>query len=491
MRAARLLAPLWVLNGSLVAANYDSRGPEVEFFYRAYRMDVDVSVAEFLADPKNAGKDPNVEKPWKLGRNIAGINYPEDWPGTNTVPRGVYGLNFHSWAAGVDKGGYYGRTAARTRIADPMDPDFKAAFADVKTDGKTYDEPRRNIMRLQPESFNLDPYNSDGEFDDPDSLRKYSWTGMNPNFLLGDLNKAKRGAKLGDYFEFDNLLGLTAKRCSELYEKNPTVAGPHYAKMAHALEQAHLGRQMESRAYKITGAEKTLAKYETDTKSVGEGTLSGWRAKDKDGNIIKPEQGIIRTMPASTPNDPNSWYPGWEHKDLDVEETRKKWPKDLSNHKVGFVGDPKKKTTGALGDFAGKWAKGDLSYLAMQPVKGKKGVKEEKRRAMDGFASDHTHLQVMRAEHRLSVSIRAQIADPNASAGAPGCMWYATRDPGGGKGGLPDPLRKRLAMMATEQNTTATSDRRADRALERQLEMEMAEAETGMRMGMSSRSDFL
>ncbi|KAL2257801.1 hypothetical protein VTK26DRAFT_9158 [Humicola hyalothermophila] len=423
MRATTLVARLWLLGGSLVAANYDSRGPEVEFFYRAYRMDVDVSVAIFFDDPENANKDPNVEKPWQLGKYITKDNDDLDWPKGNR-PNPFYGLNFHAWMAGVDKDGRYGRKDARTRIDDPVNPDFRAAFGDEKDENGNYIEPRKNIMRVPPDSGKaLDPMKPDNTFANPNSLNKYSFTGFDPNQLLGGLNKAEKGKPLGNYFEFDNLLGIVAKRCSDLYKEKPDIARPHYEAMATALKNAQQARKMESRKYQLEAAIKVLEKYETDNK-LQKGTIS-------------KQKGILKTTTKSVSTGKDTWFPGWKSDELDIEKTRKSWPKSLEKHKAAILGEKGAKTDdkrGVLGRFAQKWATGDLSFL------NKDGV-----RVTDpGMGSNHIHLQVMRAQKRLMDAINLQIGDPKGNPGAGGCNWYQLRDPGDGS--VPDPLRRRMAI---------------------------------------------
>lgn len=423
-RAARLC----LLAASLVGANYDSRGPEVEAFYRAYRMDVDISVAEFLADPKNEGKDPNVEKPWQLGRDLTTQNEDLDWPKGNR-PSTFYGLNFHAWAAGTARSGGYGRIEARTRIDDPVNPDFKAAFGDKKDADGNYVDPRRNIMRLPRDSgYPLDQIAPDNSFKNDKSVNKWSWDGFDPNGVLGGLNQAKKGTtKLGNYFEFDNILGIVGKRCSDLYQKNPTLGKAHYEAIASAFDQARLGREMESRIYQKAAAIKVLEKYELD-KKLQKGTIS------RRAGILKMAPKTVKTT--------GSWYEGWKYEVLDIKKTKNEWPDNLKSHKNGIFGDKAGKTVedkkGRFGIFSDKWAAGDFSYI---------DEKKGDRVTEDGMGSNHKHLQVMRAETRLSQAIKLHINDPNGSPAAVKCNWY--RDPGqggGGNGGLPDPLRKRLAI---------------------------------------------
>ncbi|KAL1838071.1 hypothetical protein VTJ49DRAFT_3091 [Mycothermus thermophilus] len=413
MRATRLLAPLWLLSGSLVSAGYDARGPEVEFFYRAYRMDVDISVAEFLADPKNKDKDPNVEKPWHLARHLSQtLNDDADWP-KGGKPDKFYGLNFHAWMAGVSQSGKYGRNAARQRIDDPVNPDFKAAFADTKDADGNYLEPRRNIMRLPPDGgWALDPINPDNSFKNDKSEKKWSWTGFDPNGLLGGLNKSKKGNKLGSYFEFDNILGIIANHCSELYKKNPDVGKPHFEAMAEALKHAQLARKMESSKYQTEAARRVLQQYDSDIKRPG--TVSGNK------NALKTTGKKIVSS--------NAWFPGWKYDMLDIEKTRKNWPSNLESHKNAIFTEGK-----YLHKFSQQWAKGDLSYL-----------NDKGKRVLDpGTGDNHNHLQVTKAERRLEMAIREQIKDPNLTPGAPGCDWFKTREPGDGPG---DPLKRRMAL---------------------------------------------
>lgn len=438
MRANALVARLWVLGSSFVAANYDSRGPEVEFFYRAYRMDVDISVAEFLANPENEGKDPNVEKPWQLGRNLKTQNDDLDWP-KGGRPHPFYGLNFHAWMAGVDAQGKYGRAAARSRIDDPVDPDFKAAFGDEKDANGNYVEPRKNIMRLPPNDGRaLDPIRPDNSFAKPRSLNKFSFTAFNPNEIFGGLNKATKGMNPGNYFEFDNMLGIVAKRCSDLYEKNPAVGKAHYQAMTDALRNAEEGRRMESRKFQVEGAYKVLEKYET-SKHLKEGTIS------RQKNILKTKTKVEPTTKSG------SWYPGWKSEKLDLSATKKSWPKSLAQHKEAIFGKPKSISKGVMVEFVEKWTKGDLSFVETVQDRDSGGQKDV--RVTDpGMGSSHSHLQVMNAEKALNEKILAQIDEPTLSARALGCDWFTTRDPN--EGGLPDPHTKRMVLTILEEART-------------------------------------
>lgn len=435
MRAITLLSPLWLLTGSLVVANYDSRGPEVEYYFRAYRMDVDISVAEFLKDPANAGKDPNVEKPWALGKHLTTANEDADWPNGGR-PKQEYGLNFHAWMKGVDSEGRYGRNAARARpgMSDPFDPDFKAAFADIKKMEKDHNgndvavtETRNNIMRLPLDSaMTLDTMDKYGKFVNDNSQNKYSFSKFDAVQLFGTLNKWEKGKPLGKYFTFDNMFAIVAKRCADLYERNPEIGKPHYTKMTKALKQAQHARRMDSRAYQLEVTQKVLKDYEISQK-LNSGTVN--------------QPGILKTRGKLTSADSEgSWFPGdpWKTQELDIEKTKKDWPKSLAKHKEALFGnnekDPAKKTVGKIGEFAERWAKGDLTFID------KKGeLKPEK-----GMASNYEHLQVIRAEERLEKSMKAQMKDPNGSKGAAKCEWFDPKGPG--DGGI-DPLKRRLADM--------------------------------------------
>lgn len=211
MRVSRLFTQLWLLCGSLVAGGYDARTLEVEFFYRAYRLDVEVSVAEFLADPNNAGKDPNVEKPWKMARNIKSYNQPEDWP-DRRIPSRLYGLNFIAWLYGVEADHWHGREAARQRITDPVDPDFFAAFADEKDEKGNYIEPRRSLSRLpRDDGIPLAPLkeNSAELADKKQSSYKFSYNSLAMHRVLGDLDMGSglEGDNRKYYYDMVNVMG--------------------------------------------------------------------------------------------------------------------------------------------------------------------------------------------------------------------------------------------------------------------------------------------
>lgn len=461
MRVTALLAPLWLLGSSLVAANYDSRGPEVEYFYRAYRMDVDLSVAEFLADPANKDKTPeevNAAKPWQLGRNIKAQNEDADWPkGDRGKYEPIYGLNFHAWLRGAQKSdSHYGITEARKRpgMENPLNPDFKAAFADVKEldgDGNlVYKEPRNNIARLPREDGRaLEPMDpKDNSFKTKKSDYKYSYTGLNPQEIFGGLNEY-RGGKPGNYWEFSNMLGVVAKRCSDLYERHHAseVAQNHYKAMARALKQGQEARRIESRKFQVLATYTKLEQYEKK-KNLQVGTISKF-----------PD--ILKTTPVVSPSGPDDWYPGWKSEEVDIKGTKKKWPKSLATHKDEICGNSKGKTKikGVLREFADEWAKGDFSKIKDENPKDPKYGDRTSETAM---GENHKHLQVIRAQERLVKGIENQLEDHTKSftnVGANKCDWYKLIGPGEGgpgNGGIPDPLRRRMVLgMLREAMTPA------------------------------------
>ncbi|KAK4211738.1 hypothetical protein QBC37DRAFT_389408 [Rhypophila decipiens] len=432
MRLRSLFSSLWVLSGSLVVANTDTRALELEYNWWAYRMDVEVSTAEFLSKPENAGKNPNDEKPWQLGRNIKASNLPEDWPRGPPIPG--FGLNVHAYTAGIAKGDY-GRVAARTLpgMDDPWNPDFRAAYVEKKDANGNYVGEPRTIMRLPRDSGPaLDPINSDGTFANEKSPNKYSFQGFDPDAVLGPLNGAK-GVAAGNYFQLDNQLAIVAKRCSQLYQKNPDLARPYYEKMARALENAQRIRLLESRGFQIESAKTWLKQYEDKNKIKG-APLSG---------NTTPLQIKLKPEPKDQTPDSKSWSYGWRWRELDIEATEKEWPKGngvIAKEKENIMGNTspakgKKPKKGALREFAELWGRGDFTV-------DKKVGKKVERKYMDGFRDAHIHLQALRAEERLSQAIREQIDDPNKVYGSPNCKWYDIRPPN--NDGIKPPIKKRL-----------------------------------------------
>ncbi|KAM7192237.1 hypothetical protein V8F20_008939 [Naviculisporaceae sp. PSN 640] len=439
MRPAAVFSALWFLN-SFVSANIDTRALEIAFAYEAYRLDVEVSVAEFLADPKNEGKDPDVEKPWKLGRDIPAKNEAADGPnGMGTSPR-RYGLNVHAFCAGVSKKEFeYGRIAARARIADPWAPDFRAAYMETKdANGRYVGEPRTIARLPRDNGVPLDPIKPDGSFADEDSKNKYTWGGYNPTTVLGDLNAAK-GKTQGNYFQVDNVLGILAKRASELYQKNPTVARPYYERMAVLADEAAKIRKIENQGNQAAAFRKYLEQYEKKNKVKN--------------NLISGNPDLIKTRVRTMDTVAGSWCSGWKYREIDIEATRANWPTTsaLKEHGGAIVGSngAKRKTPDAKQEytlFSQRWAAGN--FADKKPTGG--GNIDWK--YMPGLGDVHTHLQAQRAEWRLGNAIRAQIADPSKTFDNPqpdSCTWYKLRDPG--EGGIRDPVKKRLVAIAEQR----------------------------------------
>jgi hypothetical protein len=199
-----ITASLCVL-GKLAVAGTHSRGPEALFFYYAYRLDVEVSSAE--------------NTPWKLAPGI-GENMAEDWP-NNEVDTSRKGMNFHAFMTKVAKGGY-GRGQGRLNIKDPWFPTMDQLSGLARW-------PRDDGVPLDPENSN--------------KPNRFSYIGISPGSLLGDLNEA--GKKPGNYFQFDNILAIVANRAKDVYEKNPKIGQQYYDEMRKCVQEAQVARKMD------------------------------------------------------------------------------------------------------------------------------------------------------------------------------------------------------------------------------------------------------
>ena len=426
-----LIGPLWLLLSDVAMAGYNSKSAEVEFFYRAYRMDVDVSSAELLAEAEKEGRvaDPDVEKPWKIGRDIKGENMEDDWPDKDVKAqedkKKRYGLNFHAFVTGAQgTTSSYGRAAARKKIKNPWEPPL-SVWADTRK-GESYSGERNNIARL-PRDDGKPLQDLDDTTNDPIqskqnlAKKKWSYEKLDPALLFGGLNKAT--GYDADYFDFDNMLAIIAKRASELYQKNPTVAGPHYEAMIKAADEAKLGRDLDGEKFKIGDIEKLMRRYMVDQQKLGAASVS----KDQ----IKT---TVETAPKTS-----VLFKKWKYSKFSPEETLK----HLASGKANFPrGDQiKGKVNGVVGGPYGyrhvnelfarfeHYTNDNMSGLFMlRDRNGKIMQDKDGDRADDLFSQTSNHRTIVKRQSVLADSMRAQVrggGNPNA----PGCNWPDIYEP--------------------------------------------------------------
>lgn len=214
MRLVAAIAGSLCLLGRLVQAGEHSRASETLHLYWAYRLDVEVSSAEF----------PDEETPWKLGSKETSPNDPADWP-NGQLDTSRRGMNFHAFLRANAKG-YSGQNRARSRIADPWNP----TLLEVKGIASW---PRDDGIPLDPNS----------------SGNRFSFNGIAIPTLLGVLNDDPK-KRDNTYFQWDNILAIVAQRTSQLYEMNDEIGQEYYDKMHAAMRESRISRRLDSGPYK-------------------------------------------------------------------------------------------------------------------------------------------------------------------------------------------------------------------------------------------------
>ncbi|KAF9881458.1 hypothetical protein CkaCkLH20_00604 [Colletotrichum karsti] len=228
----------------LVEAGWQVRGVEARYLYAVYRMDVEISAAKAIADGTWDPKDPDSEKPWKLGRDLKDTSVDTDYPDGR---EGKYGLNWHSFIRATQNGNSnYPMKDLASRIGDSWMPSLK----DVE-----------KLAVFEPDDGRkLKPA------DDPKALStdKFTFAGFNLDKILGGLNKGKGRPANDDYFMFDNLLKIVGQRGYELHKQDSTRAKPFFEIMDESLREASMGRALEAEKFKLEGARDDLLKFDKE-----------------------------------------------------------------------------------------------------------------------------------------------------------------------------------------------------------------------------------
>lgn len=262
--AVLLCAGLWP---ALVRAGAEVRGVEILLFYNAYRLDVEVSAA--LAKDKK--EDP--DQSWKIAKQA--FNLPSDFA-DGKVDTSKLGANFHAFTGGTASMGY-AKATGLGKIADPWNPTWQ----EVKDIVKWTPIPKGN---------------------------QYSYGGFNVQSMLGDLAGGQPNSvpttngkrTKNSFFDFDNMLAIIGKRCSDLHALKPDIAKPYMERMAQLSDLANEGRAKESAQFKITDIKKALIEKYKQFEKKNPGTISG----------------AVKTKKATSKN-------FGDYQDLDVDRTLK------------------------------------------------------------------------------------------------------------------------------------------------------------------------
>jgi hypothetical protein len=198
------------------------------------------------------------------------------------------GLNFHAFVAKVSKAGY-GRVAGRQKVADPWFP--------------TTDE-LVDLARWPRDDGNpLDPIESTG-------TNRFSYIGVAPKKLLGDLNTAK--GKPGDYFNLENLMAIVANRAMNRYENNTAIGQRYYNEMRKCVREAQVGRKLDGDGGRL---KKTAWKL-----------LEQWIAaqpapyKVEKKSIVETQ---LKIKPTTVLADESTTFAGQKYEGLDWAKTKK------------------------------------------------------------------------------------------------------------------------------------------------------------------------
>jgi len=339
--AALLLCAGLGLGPALVRAGAEVRGVEILLFYNAYRLDVEVSAA--LA--KEKGENP--ENSWKLAKKV--FNMPSDFA-DGKVDTSKLGANFHGFTGGTASMGYAKETGLG-KIKDPWNPTWQEV---------------KDIVKWAPITKG----------------NQYSYGGFDVQTMLGDLAGGQpnsvptEGGKRtkNHFFDFDNMLAIIGKRCSDLHTLKPDIAKPYMQRMAELSDLAYEGRAKESAEFKITDIKKALTEK--------------YSAFDKKNP--KTITGAVVTKKATTAN-------FGDYQDLDVDKTTKGIEKVAG------------KNAGAIKEEFNKLA---AAYTTASTAKTIEAVK-----AVDGLDSQtKDHLRVRVQEKALRRAIVRQIGGTPASA---------------------------------------------------------------------------
>lgn len=326
----------------LVRAGSEVRGIEILFFYNAYRLDVEVSAAL-----ENDKEDGNPDRSWKMAKQA--YNLDSDFPGGN-VDTSRLGANFHAFTGSTASMGY-AKATGLGKIADPWNPTWQEV---------------RDIVKWAPI-----PKGS-----------QYSYGGFDVQAMLGDLAggqpnsvptpDGKRTTK-NSFFDFDNMLAIIGKHCSDLAAEKPDIARPYMQQMADLADLAYEGRAKESAQFKIEDIKKALiAKYKQFEKK-NPGTISG----------------AVKTKTATSTN-------FGQYKDLDVEATLKAIDKIAGKN----AGEIKKEFN-------------RLSKAFTKAATAKTIAKVKEVEGLDAQTKDHIRVRVQ--EKALSKAINKQIGGTPAS----------------------------------------------------------------------------
>lgn len=291
-RLALLL--LWLT--ALAEAGRHARGLELLFFYNCYRLDVEVSVAQWLAD--NPGKTPaeaNAARPWSMAKNAEIPNFPEDADPPGGPQR--YGMNFHTFAVATESNeSRYARLEGRAQIADRWMPKPQEVVGIAR-------------WPFDNKSIKMGP--------DPDNKKdpnRYSYRGFDTIKMLGTLNAKPGALKNDDYFNFDNMLKIVSQRAKDLYERNPEIGRPYFENMVKCLKEAQVARRMEAAAFRKKGVWYHLQKLDAEENKKTRQLSASWMESSK--IKIKGSESTV--------------FKNWEYEDLDVRKTAERMEKRIS-----------------------------------------------------------------------------------------------------------------------------------------------------------------
>lgn len=262
--AVLLCAGLWP---ALVRAGAEVRGIEILLFYNAYRLDVEVSAA--LAKDKK--EDP--DRTWKIAKQAQ--NLQSDFP-DGKVDESKLGANFHGFTGTTASMGY-AKATGLGKIKDPWNPTWEEV---------------KDIVKWPPITKG----------------NQYSYGGFDVQSMLGDLAGGQPNSvpttdgkrTKNHFFDFDNMLAIIGKHCSDQAALKPDIAKPYMERMAQLADLAYEGRAKESAEFKITDIKKALIEKYKQFEKKNPGTISG----------------AVQTKNAKSKN-------FGDYKDLDVDKTLK------------------------------------------------------------------------------------------------------------------------------------------------------------------------
>jgi hypothetical protein len=277
------------------------------------------------------------------------FNLPSDFA-DGKVDTSKPGANFHAFTGTTDSMGY-AKATGLGKIKDPWNPTWQEV---------------KDIFTWKPIPKGT----------------QYSYGGFNVQSMLGDLAggqpnsvPTENGKRTKNhFFDFDNMLAIVGKRCSDLHTLKPDIARPYMQQMVEMSKLAYEGCAKESVEFKITDIKKALTgKYsEFDKKSP------------------KTITGAVVTKKATTPK-------FGDYQDLDVDKTLEGIDKVAG------------KNAQAIKDEFNKLSE---AYTTASTAKTIEAVK-----AVDGLdAQTKDHLRVRVQEDALRRAINRQIRGTPASA---------------------------------------------------------------------------